>query len=998
MTNLLDAGKTRRTDWIAALSLFVLAFLPRVLSLNAISIIDEFQWQNGAKAFINGLLSGDFASTYCRYHPAVTDLWLIAIGLGVKYLTLLLTGANPGGFQTLLEQSTFPGYPNADFLVAERLPFTFATSISVVLVYLLARKLLGNPVAWLGAGLLALDPFHIAHSRVVTPDGLLASLMTLSILSFIVYLVCERSRYYVVFSGFAAGLALLTKVPAVLLIPMVATLIISENITRNPKPLTDLALWSGMAFLTFFCLWPAMWVAPLGTIQRMLAEMAQDTGGGWNQFFMGKITKDPGFLFYPVVLLFRTTPLTLIGAVASLIFLSRITRNTLHAPRFTLHALAMLMTCILLFTLFISFGSTKFDRFLLPVFPLVDILAALGLYELAKAISARLSSSQLSCGVEALAGEFRLKAPLQVIPCGLLRLGKSLRTLAFLALIVQAGFALPQHPYFLSFYDPLAGGPALAPRVLFIGWGEAFEQAARYLNGKENAAELKVAAQYPASFGPYFAGQTLAISRMYPTDIWPWLPADYIVFYINGAQRNVPDPDVVSFFRSLKLEHTVRAKGIEYAWIYRGPRLILSEAPTPQYPAQADLAGQVLFLGYDVHGPTESGDTLQVTVYWRCLKKMDENYSVYIRLKDEAGHLWGQTDNWPVKGFLPTSQWEEGMIVKDEYSIETLPGTPPGDYHLEVGIYSVLEGGGTRVPGRWETPQRTVRVVRPLTPPTVESLGIQNLLQESLSGQVKLLGYNLSPTTFRPGDFLPLTLFWRAESELDKDYLVLLQLRAENGTVWTLYQERPASGSYPTVLWEQGEVVREQLDARIPAEVPSGRYTLMAGLADAKSGEEAGSVSLVELTVEGRPRMFESPPIQHPLEINLGDQVALLGYDLDATELKAGGALSLTLYWKALAQMDTSYTVFVHVLDGEDRIWGQRDSVPGNGTLPTTGWLSGEVVADHYDIPVQPDAPPGQYFIEIGMYQLETGQRLPIIKEQVVGDRVLLKKIKVSGR
>ena len=140
------------------------------------------------------------------------------------------------------------------------------------------------------------------------------------------------------------------------------------------------------------------------------------------------------------------------------------------------------------------------------------------------------------------------------------------------------------------------------------------------------------------------------------------------------------------------------------------------------------------------------------------------------------------------------------------------------------------------------------------------------------------------------------------------------------------------------------------------------------------------------------------PPIQHPLEVNLGDKVKLLGYDLDATELKASGTLALTLYWKALAEMDTSYTVFIHLLDAEAKIWGQRDSLPGNGALPTTGWLPGEVIVDQYKVPIQPDVPLGQYIIEIGMYQAETGQRLAIInqKRQVVDDRVLLEEVTVQ--
>jgi hypothetical protein len=149
------------------------------------------------------------------------------------------------------------------------------------------------------------------------------------------------------------------------------------------------------------------------------------------------------------------------------------------------------------------------------------------------------------------------------------------------------------------------------------------------------------------------------------------------------------------------------------------------------------------------------------------------------------------------------------------------------------------------------------------------------------------------------------------------------------------------------------------------------------------------------VTVEGRPRTFEVPPIQHLLEVNLGDQVELLGYDLDTAELKAGGTLALTLYWKALSEMDTSYTVFIHLLDAEDKIWGQRDSLPGNGSLPTTGWLPGEIIADRFEVPVQPDAPPGQYVIEIGMYRAETGQRLNMLDEkgQVSRGSILLQKI-----
>ena len=158
------------------------------------------------------------------------------------------------------------------------------------------------------------------------------------------------------------------------------------------------------------------------------------------------------------------------------------------------------------------------------------------------------------------------------------------------------------------------------------------------------------------------------------------------------------------------------------------------------------------------------------------------------------------------------------------------------------------------------------------------------------------------------------------------------------------------------------------------------------------------AISLGQLRVEAWERQFTIPAIQHPLEVNLGNQVELLGYNLDRTSVKPGESLHLTLYWRALTAMDASYTVFTHLLDGESRIWGQKDNVPKAGTYPTTLWVEREVIADQYEIVVKPDAPPGQYVIEVGMYLAQSGQRLPVLDEsgQVQGDRVLLGTVEIQ--
>jgi hypothetical protein len=136
--------------------------------------------------------------------------------------------------------------------------------------------------------------------------------------------------------------------------------------------------------------------------------------------------------------------------------------------------------------------------------------------------------------------------------------------------------------------------------------------------------------------------------------------------------------------------------------------------------------------------------------------------------------------------------------------------------------------------------------------------------------------------------------------------------------------------------------------------------------------------------------------IQNPLDVKLGDKIALLGYNLISREVEAGDILPLTIFWQAQAQSMERYKVFIHVLDEAGHIVGQWDSEPGGGLNITTIWQPGETVADNYGVLVQPGTPPGQHRIEVGMYSLITGQRLNITEGSQAGnDHLFLDSIEV---
>jgi hypothetical protein len=107
-----------------------------------------------------------------------------------------------------------------------------------------------------------------------------------------------------------------------------------------------------------------------------------------------------------------------------------------------------------------------------------------------------------------------------------------------------------------------------------------------------------------------------------------------------------------------------------------------------------------------------------------------------------------------------------------------------------------------------------------------------------------------------------------------------------------------------------------------------------------------------------------------------GDRITLLDVDVAETRAMAGSTISLTLHWQTQAVMTTSYTVFVHLLDGEGNLVAQSDSVPGGGAHPTTNWLPGETVDDPHQLVLPDILATGRYELLAGLYDTNSGARL----------------------
>lgn len=129
-----------------------------------------------------------------------------------------------------------------------------------------------------------------------------------------------------------------------------------------------------------------------------------------------------------------------------------------------------------------------------------------------------------------------------------------------------------------------------------------------------------------------------------------------------------------------------------------------------------------------------------------------------------------------------------------------------------------------------------------------------------------------------------------------------------------------------------------------------------------------------------------------PLVVRFGENIRLVGFGLAAKTVTPGDILQVALQWQAETPPAENYSVFLQLLDPSNQLVGQRDAPP---SVPTTAWPAAEPVRDAHGIYVEPGTPPGRYRLIAGLYNSQTGQRLPV--EDGAADFVTLAEIEVAS-
>ena len=844
----------------------------------------------------------------------------------------------------------------AVLLSSGRIAVAVVNSLGIVAIYFLAARLWNHHAAIFAALLLVFDPFFAGLSGLLHVDALSATFGTISLLATAIHLSEKSTRdrgawslAWPALSGLAGSLAVLSKTPMLLLLPITGLAYLwqfagDRNIpirSRFGRLMLAAVTWGGTFMMTILLLFPAVWVSPAnvlatvtGSANRHFDEALRET------FFLGDAAFVHGPIFYPIVLLWRSSPvLWLTLGVAGVVWFAR--RRWKSGVRIQFSPKWLLLAWVIGFIVAITPAAKKFDRYILPAMPALLLLISVLWVEWQD------HNSRL----------WRWAAPLLVT--------------------IHVAYWLAFAPFPLLAYNPLVGGLSTAVKILPVGWGEFIGVSGAYLgeNTPSPAAAQAMAGIAP-SLVPFFPGQTLVESYDDPGT------ADYLIFTLSGQQL---DPS--SFenrTQGLDLIHVERFGGLDQAWIFQNP----SPAPTsvpPELDQWAYFGDQLALTAATV---SLDDEVVDLQAQWRRLFSGgdDQRFTLRMAINDAEGNQWAalETDLLNEVYFFPGDWYQDDSGVVS-YRMELPPGMPPGEYQVALSL--IDHDGGGRLPvsvgdsGFQGVTFAAGNIDVPLPEEIVSVSRMQIPVERGdtwLDGRLRLIGNSILASEALAGSRIPIDLFW---------HLPMDSLPAELQIDWTL---RPASGAesrraatgalsrFDTGNWRTGESIHEKYWIPLPPDLPPGIYEVIVEprLSDGMSAGAARSLAAIE--INNIDRLYDLPgDVAVPMRV-VWEPMTLHGFSPEVIAGQPGGAPEITLYWENHALHQEVVSAFVHVVDSNGQIVAQADHWPGG--LPSDILDEGQVVIDRFSISLPAGLAPGFYQIRVGLYNADSGLRLPILR------------------
>ncbi len=369
--------KTKIVGLIVFIAFYLLTRLPRLGT--TIVNTDEVYWHNRSENFLNALENKDYVKTFQKYHPGIPLMWetdiIAKILSSLDNITISEVFNN---FEYLHSNIQF-------FLVV------WFFILSVLFIFLLHKVLDNWWLAFLSVVVLTLEPFYVGNSRLIHHDVQISLCVIIAMTLVYLFSAKKFSILYIIFASFFLAVGALSK--TLFVGAFIFNLFAGSLITffRQGGKKTILFVFTIVLGFMFFyvALFPAIWVKPFETLRNIFLQ-SYNVGeeSGHKQIFFGEETRDPGPLFYPVLLWLKTSPFMIIGIIIFFVgvfydFLKKLGKK----ERYYLKDVSFIFfsgVFYLGYFAVITYFSKKVDRYFVPLYPYLSIISVYGWYRFVK--------------------------------------------------------------------------------------------------------------------------------------------------------------------------------------------------------------------------------------------------------------------------------------------------------------------------------------------------------------------------------------------------------------------------------------------------------------------------------------------------------------------------------------------------------------------------------------------------------------------------------------
>ncbi|MBI3287415.1 MAG: glycosyltransferase family 39 protein [Chloroflexi bacterium] len=249
---------------------------------------------------------------------------------------------------------------------------------------------------------------------------------------------------------------------------------------------------------------------------------------------------------------------------------------------------------------------------------------------------------------------------------------------------------------------------------------------------------------------------------------------------------------------------------------------------------------------------------------------------------------------------------------------------------------------------------------------------------------LELIGYQVGAARVEPGHPLPITTSWRALDAIDEDARAVVVLTRPDGVPVGQAEAILGSRVYPTTVWRSGPIVVAEITPLVAASTDTptlARVMLHVRGESAETwavhpalGSAGDRVSLGEVRLAWPGARCAA---SSPASFQLGEAIYLEGFAIEPIRAEPEEMIWVRLCWRVVSQPGRDYTVFVHLLDSAGALVATGDGPPRGGNYPTSRWSAGEELQDMHGLRVPAQARPGTYTLSVGLYEANSGIRLP---------------------